>query len=241
MLLARLGIGRITCIDPGIFRLSNVNRQNFSSCISIRKKKALIVAQKVKEINPYIEVSCLPVRLTEKNAYKLISGHEIILEAVDNLFSKIIIHRTAKVLGIPSMAILGSPPHRGFVSIFTPSGPSYEEVMSLPIYSDLRSYRSKEFQKLEIRLRQQRAKGALKNGARVEWVDQFCVGQAGWPTDVIRVHLVALLAVYEAVQWVLHGKAMSRAPKAIIVNLAHPQMVTIQAPRNRRRWSYAEL
>lgn len=51
------------------------------------------------------------------------------VEAVDDMLSRVIIHRAAR----PSVSMSGSPPTRGFVSTFFSNGVSYEEVLNVTI------------------------------------------------------------------------------------------------------------
>ena len=45
-------------------------------------------------------------------------GHDLVLEALDDMPSRIVVHRAARKLEHPSISMSGSPPHRGFVSAF---------------------------------------------------------------------------------------------------------------------------
>jgi molybdopterin/thiamine biosynthesis adenylyltransferase len=67
----------------------------------------------------------------------LIQGHDIVVEAVDDMLSRVIIHRAARELGIPSVGMSGSPPTRGFVSTFFPNGISYEEALNVSVIDSI--------------------------------------------------------------------------------------------------------
>ena len=56
----------------------------------------------------------------------------LLLEAVDDMPSRVIIHRTARELGIPSVGMSGSPPNRGLYLPFFPDGVPYEVALNLP-------------------------------------------------------------------------------------------------------------
>ncbi|PFF16864.1 molybdopterin biosynthesis protein MoeB, partial [Bacillus anthracis] len=77
---------------------------------------AKVAEQVVKDIHPYISTNFIQTRVDEDNVSELIKGHDIVVEAVDDMPSRVIIHRTARELGIPSVGMSGSPPTRGFVS-----------------------------------------------------------------------------------------------------------------------------
>lgn len=240
-LLARLGVGTITCVDAGRFHASNINRQAFASTASVGQKKASFVAAKLAEINPYLSVSGKACRITHQNSNKIIAGHDVVLEAVDNLAGKVIIHRAARSTGAASITVLGGPRHRGFVSAFLPRGPIFEEVFGIPKYMDMRKYNTPEFRRHELLLRRRRARKAIEDGAPAEWMERFLVGQAPWATDVLRVHMVALLAVHEAISYVIDGCVSAPAPKAILMNLSRRSIGSVCDPPNGVHWDYAEL
>lgn len=130
-MLARMGVGELTLIDADEFDLSNLNRQLLSTTETLRKSKSESGKERVRIINPYVKVNVFNEFLDEKNVEKLVGDCDIIIDALDNIVSRIILSRFAKENDIPLIhgAIHGT---LGEISVFTKDSKSYEEVLALP-------------------------------------------------------------------------------------------------------------
>lgn len=60
------------------------------------KPKAKVTEQVVKDIYPYISTHFIKTKVDEGNVEELVNGHDIVIEAVDYMPSRVIIHRTAR-------------------------------------------------------------------------------------------------------------------------------------------------
>lgn len=130
-MLARMGIGKLTVIDKDYFDFSNLNRQLFSSTDVLREDKAKVVKDKLKLINPYVEVEAKIEEINENNINEL-KDSDIIIDALDNLVTRVILSRFAKENNIPLVhgAINGT---LGQMTVFDKeSTKSYEELFGLP-------------------------------------------------------------------------------------------------------------
>lgn len=82
VMLARTGIGRLKLVDFDRVDLSNLNRQVYDiRHLGMKKTEAL--SQRLREINPYIELETCDCRVTEENAADLFKGYTYICEAFD--------------------------------------------------------------------------------------------------------------------------------------------------------------
>ncbi len=100
-LLGRLGIGFITAVDEDHFEESNLNRQILSDIKSLGKSKALTAKERMALVNPLITINPIKENLTEKNAVKILTGHHVIIAALDNAKARFILQDTAEQLNIP--------------------------------------------------------------------------------------------------------------------------------------------
>lgn len=100
-MLARLGIGHLTVIDSDVFEASNLNRQLLSLPSNLGKAKATEAGRRVQEINPGLSCRVVQERLTTENADEILSGHDVICDALDNVSSRRTVETTASRLGIP--------------------------------------------------------------------------------------------------------------------------------------------
>lgn len=100
-LLARIGIGKITVIDGDIFDETNLNRQLLSKESNIGINKALSAKKRIKQINPEIECTAIETFLNENNAEELINGHDVVIDALDDIPSRFILQSACKKISIP--------------------------------------------------------------------------------------------------------------------------------------------
>ena len=66
--LARLGIGRFTIADPDAFEVANFNRQLGASLETVGRGKAEVMAELARAINPEVELTVLPERVTRRTS-----------------------------------------------------------------------------------------------------------------------------------------------------------------------------
>jgi molybdopterin/thiamine biosynthesis adenylyltransferase len=130
-MLTRMGVGKIKAVDKDHFELSNLNRQLMSDLSNIGNSKAEVTRDTLLKINPLLEVEAFSQELTSDNASSLLDGCTLVVDALDNLFSRIIVGREALKKDIPFVhgAIHGT---QGQITTFTSRTVSYEEMFKLP-------------------------------------------------------------------------------------------------------------
>lgn len=131
-MLARSGVGKLILADMDAFDLSNLNRQTLANIQDLGLAKSEVGKEKVRLINPYVEVETYNERVTQDNIDEIIADADIVIDAMDNVLTRVIISRAASKKGIPFIhgAIHGT---LGQVSVFLPnSEKSYEEMFNLP-------------------------------------------------------------------------------------------------------------
>ncbi len=100
-MLARLGIGHLTVVDGDVFDETNLNRQLLSDMASIGKPKALAAKDRINKINPLVKVEAISGMLTEKNCAEILKGHDVIVDALDSINTRLVVQCQAEVLNIP--------------------------------------------------------------------------------------------------------------------------------------------
>ncbi len=113
VLLARTGIGYLKLVDFDIVEASNLNRQQYRiSHIGIKKTEAIKTI--IKEINPFVEIETLDVKVDRENIYSIVGDIEIIVEAFDRAETKamtleeLLTDKNKIVVSASGMAGLGS-------------------------------------------------------------------------------------------------------------------------------------
>lgn len=99
--LARLGIGFITIIDGDAFTASNLNRQLNSLETNLGKSKVHETRERLLQIRADLPVNVFNVFLNEENAGKLLEGHDIIIDALDSVKTRLLLEKKASKLDIP--------------------------------------------------------------------------------------------------------------------------------------------
>ena len=99
--LARMGIGQMTIADSDCFDETNLNRQIFCTEHNLGMSKVSETEAAVNSINPETVINTLPVRITSHNAAKMISGHDIVMDATDNIETRLILEDACTRCNIP--------------------------------------------------------------------------------------------------------------------------------------------
>lgn len=236
---ARLGVGRIRVIDKDVFEYSNLNRQMLSSLANIGQPKALAAREALSAINPDIAVEGIESWVTEDNARDLLAGCDVVIDCTDDLVSRVIIHRTARELGIPSVWIAVTPPFRGAVMTLLPGGVPYEEALNIP---SLGRPLTPEVRQAVAAQKEARARYAVSRGALAEWAEDYLGGRRPWAVITPVAGTVGILAAFEAMKVIVGRPDLppAAAPRLVRVDLARPDMVALSDPPA-GGWRYEEL
>jgi molybdopterin/thiamine biosynthesis adenylyltransferase len=134
-LLARQGVGFMRIIDDDSFTLHNLNRQLLATERTMGMNKAAVAAARVAEVNSDVETHAVPARLNEDNAVELLSGMDVIVDALDSINSRLVLCRMVQKLKIPLVhaAIAG---FTGQVGTILPTGPGLEKIYKTTSGSD---------------------------------------------------------------------------------------------------------
>ena len=80
--LARTGVGHLHLVDFDTVEPSNLNRQCYRIA-DLGKPKTQALAEQLRDINPYLHITCDCVRVTADNAASLFGQDPLICEAFD--------------------------------------------------------------------------------------------------------------------------------------------------------------
>jgi len=99
--LGRIGLGRLTVVDSDVFDETNLNRQVFCTREWVGRPKALAVQSQMKAINPAVEVHAHIIRLDSANGPEILSGCQVIVDALDTVKDRLTLEAVAKSMGVP--------------------------------------------------------------------------------------------------------------------------------------------
>lgn len=131
-MLGRMGVGELNIIDKDSFDMTNLNRQTMSSFDSINLPKSNVAKEKMRLVNPYLKINSFNEKLTENNISKVVDNCDVIIDALDNIITRIIVSRYSKEHNIPFIhgAVHGT---MGQLTTFTWENEiDYETMFSLP-------------------------------------------------------------------------------------------------------------
>jgi tRNA A37 threonylcarbamoyladenosine dehydratase len=107
--LARAGIGELTLVDFDRVAPSNLNRQLVALGSTIGHKKAEVMGERVREINPSCELTLIDRFLAVDEIPQLLSGgFDWVVDAIDSLNSKVALIADARGRGIPVASSMGA-------------------------------------------------------------------------------------------------------------------------------------
>ncbi len=123
--LAAAGVGTIGLIDFDVVDETNLQRQIIHSTDYVGKPKIDSATQRIKGINPYVNVVTYNQPLTAENALAVIEGYDIVCDGTDNYQTRYLVNDACVLLGIPN--VYGSIfQFEGQASVFDPNkGPCY--------------------------------------------------------------------------------------------------------------------
>ncbi len=99
--LAGAGIGRLGLIDSDHLEPSNLHRQTMYALADVGKPKAQLAAERVRALNPDVDVRAYTTRLDALNAPDLIAQHDLVIDCTDNFSTKFLLNDYCVQLGKP--------------------------------------------------------------------------------------------------------------------------------------------
>jgi molybdopterin/thiamine biosynthesis adenylyltransferase len=99
--LAAAGVGKVTLVDKGKFKLSNLNRQVLCGQREIGRFKAEVAKEKLEGLNPEIEVEAIVAEITKNNVYDVIGDTDVVIDGMDNWRTRFVINEYCVTQGTP--------------------------------------------------------------------------------------------------------------------------------------------
>ena len=123
--LARMGVGHLIVIDGDSFEENNLNRQLGCTEDTLGLPKAEVLARRVAEINGTVTVTPHVCWFDAQNGPALLSGAQVIVDALDTLSARYTLQQVAAQLGLPLVhgAIAG---YMGQVMTILPGDPGLQ-------------------------------------------------------------------------------------------------------------------
>ena len=138
MYLAASGVGQLVLTDPDIVDLTNLQRQIIHTTESVGMLKVQSAVQRLQQLNPEIDVICLPEALGEAALLAQVEQADVVVDCTDSLASRFAINR-ACVQAVKPLVSAAAIRWEGQISVFHPGeadSPCYQcfygDVASVP-------------------------------------------------------------------------------------------------------------
>lgn len=130
--LAAAGVGTIGIVDFDVVDYTNLQRQIIHTTNDVGKPKLDSAKNRIKAINPEINVITYETALTSDNALEILKNYDIVVDGTDNFPTRYLVNDACVILGIPN--VYGSIfRFEGQVSVFdAKKGPCYRCLYAEP-------------------------------------------------------------------------------------------------------------
>src|ERR1700678_1099836 len=130
--LAAAGVGTLGIVDFDVVDYTNLQRQIIHSTADVGRKKLDSAADKLKGINPFLNLRTFDTRLSSNNALELFREFDIIADGTDNFPTRYLVNDACVLTGKPN-AYGSIFRFEGQASVFaTKEGPCYRCLYSEP-------------------------------------------------------------------------------------------------------------
>jgi adenylyltransferase/sulfurtransferase len=123
--LAAAGVGTIGVVDFDVVDVTNLQRQVIHSTRDVGRPKLESAAEKLRGLNPFLDIQTFETRLTSDNALSLFRDFDIVVDGTDNFPTRYLVNDACVLTGRPN--VYGSIfRFEGQASVFaTKDGPCY--------------------------------------------------------------------------------------------------------------------
>ncbi|HEV7780610.1 MAG TPA: molybdopterin-synthase adenylyltransferase MoeB [Chitinophagaceae bacterium] len=135
--LAAAGVGTIGIVDFDVVDDSNLQRQVLFGVNSIGESKVIAARQRIKELNPHIEVNVYNIQLNSGNALDIIKDYDVVADGTDNFPTRYLVNDACLILDKPNV-YASIFQFEGQVSVFNyknekgETGPNYRDLYPTP-------------------------------------------------------------------------------------------------------------
>ena len=99
--LAATGVGRITVWDDDHVDITNIHRQILFGASDVGRKKVEVTAERLRALQPGIEVTAVDGRLTPDNFIAALDGIDLLIDGSDTFATKFLAADAAEITGTP--------------------------------------------------------------------------------------------------------------------------------------------
>lgn len=108
--ICRAGIGKMTIVDADTVNESNLNRQLPALHSTLGQPKADVMARRLRDINPALQLTVLPEFLRDERTEEVLTAapYQFVVDAIDSLSPKVFLLYHAFTRHIPVVSSMGA-------------------------------------------------------------------------------------------------------------------------------------
>jgi len=91
--LTAMGAGHIRIIDRDVISMSDLHRQYLYDVDSIGRAKVEVAYEKLRKLNPNIEIEPLAEPITKRNVSEIVDGMDVAVDALDSMETRYLVNR----------------------------------------------------------------------------------------------------------------------------------------------------
>ncbi|MFL6380747.1 MAG: ThiF family adenylyltransferase [Nitrososphaeraceae archaeon] len=99
--LTAMGIAKLKIVDRDVVEISNLHRQHLYSEKDIGKVKVEVAAERLRALNPAVEIEPAPLSVTKYTAENIIAGFDIVIDALDSIDARYALNDACIKFNIP--------------------------------------------------------------------------------------------------------------------------------------------
>jgi len=103
MYLAAAGVGRIGLVDYDVVDYTNLQRQIIHGTKDVGRLKLDSAADRIRDINPHVQLDLYDVPLTSANALELLAPYDVVIDGTDNFPTRYLTNDACVLLGKPNV------------------------------------------------------------------------------------------------------------------------------------------
>ncbi|WP_432712975.1 ThiF family adenylyltransferase [Pedobacter sp.] len=134
--LAAMGIGKIGIVDDDTVALSNLHRQVLFTTADVGKLKVAVAAERLRAMNPEIEIVAHPIRIKKNNVLALLKAYDYVLDGTDNFETRYLLNDACALLNKPLIfaAVSGDEGQLAIFNVNNEKGRStnYRDLFPVP-------------------------------------------------------------------------------------------------------------
>lgn len=109
-MIARAGVGRMTLADADTVGVTNLNRQLIALRSTLGRPKAEVLAERLRDINPAIELTIVNEYIKDEATYTLLdaAAYDYVVDCIDTLSPKLALILAALERKLPLVSSMGA-------------------------------------------------------------------------------------------------------------------------------------